>query len=174
MVESNEKMKVGGVFTVEQIRDGEVINKFDVHNLVVNEGLNHLLNSTLNGAAQITSWYIAPYEGNYTPVSTDTAANITANSTETTAYDEVTRVLWVPATAGSTAQSITNGSGTGAAKAVFTMNAAKTLYGVFFVSASAKSATSGTLFSALRFPAAVAVVATDVIQVTYTIQAVSS
>ena len=170
----NDLTRVGGVFEVEHIRDGKVIAKFDAHNLVVNEGLNHMLNVTLHGAAQLSTWYIAPFEGNYTPVAALTAATVTAAATESTAYDEATRVEWVEVTAGSTAQSITNGSGTGASKAVFTMNATKTIYGVFFVSASAKSATTGTLFSALRFPAAVAVVDTDVLNITYTIQAVSS
>jgi len=134
-------------------------------NIIVNQGLDHILDVILHAATQVTTWYIAPFEGNYTPVATDTAANITANSTESTAYDESTRVEYVEAAASS--QSITNA----ASVAVFTINDTKTMFGAFLVSASAKSATTGSLLAASRFATSRAVIAADVLQVTYTLTA---
>jgi hypothetical protein len=98
-----------------------------------------------HGSTQITTWYCGVFEGNYTPLATDTAATFTSAATECTAYDETTRQAFVEAT--STAGLITNA----ASKAVFTFNATKTIYGGFLASASAKSATTGSLLAAARF-----------------------
>jgi hypothetical protein len=162
-----DDLTVGGRFDFELVRDGEVIDRWSEHNIVVNEGLNHILGVEFNGATQIGTWYIGVFEGNYTPVATVTAATITAASTECTAYDEATRVAYDEAAPSS--QSITNS----ASKATFTFNATKTIYGAFLVSASAKSATSGTLFSAARFSSSKAVVDDDQLLVTYTLSASS-
>lgn len=162
-----DDLTVGGRFDFELVRNGEVIDRWSEHNIVVNEGLNHILDVEFHGATQISTWYIGVFEGNYTPVATVTAATITAASTECTAYDETTRVAYDEAAASS--QSITNS----ASKATFTFNATKTIYGAFLVSASAKSATSGTLFSAARFSSSKAVVDDDQLLVTYTLSASS-
>jgi hypothetical protein len=156
-----------GVYEGEHRRNGQVIERFTDYNLVTNEGLNKLLDVMFNGATQITTWYVAPFEGNYTPLATVTAATITSASTECTAYDESTRVEYVEAAASS--QSITNS----ASRATFTFNATKTIYGAFLVSASAKSATTGTLFSATRFSTSKAVVDNDELLLTYTFTASS-
>jgi hypothetical protein len=158
---------VGGVFDCELIRGGEVIDAWKTPNLVVNEGLNALLDIMFHGSTQITTWYIGLFEANYTPVATVTAATITAASTECTAYDEATRVAYNEAAASS--QSITNSAN----KATFTFNDTKSIYGAFLVSASAKSATSGTLFSAAQFSSAKAVEDDDQLLVTYTFNASS-
>lgn len=158
---------VHGVWRGEHVRNGKIIDEWEQPNLVVNEGLNALLDIMFHGSTQITTWYVGVFEGNYTPVATVTAATITSASTECTAYDESTRVEYVEAAASS--QSITNS----ASKATFTFNATKTIYGAFLVSASAKSATSGTLFSAARFGSSKAVVAADQLLLTYTFTASS-
>jgi allantoicase len=162
-----QDLRVAGLWTGEIVRDGKIIDSWEQPNLVTNEGLDALLNIMFAGSTQITTWYIAPFEGNYTPVATVTAATITAASTECTAYDEATRVAYVEAAASS--QSITNS----ASKATFTFNATKTIYGAFLVSASAKSATSGTLFSAARFGSSKSVVDDDQLLLTYTFTASS-
>lgn len=159
------KILLGGVFEHEVIRDGKSLGVYRDRNIVVNEGLNHILGVVFNQATQVATWYVGIFEGNYTPLATDTAANITANSTESTAYDEATRVAWVEAAP--SGQSITNS----ASKATFTMNATKTVYGAFLVSASAKSATTGTLVAASKFAAARSVVALDSLLLTYTFSA---
>ena len=160
-------IKVGGVFHVEHMREGRLIDEFECPNLVVNEGLNSILGIMFHADTQISTWYLGLFEGNYTPVAGLTAATVTSASTECTAYDEAARVAYNEAAAAS--QSITNSAN----KATFTINATKTIYGAFLVSASAKSATTGTLFSAARFASAKSVVATDQLLLTYTFTASS-
>lgn len=162
------QLAVGGKFTVEHRRKGETIDITEEPNLVVNEGLNKLLNVMFNGSTPITTWYVGLFEGNYTPVATLTAATVTANATETTAYASVTRPEYVEVA--STAQSITNS----ASRASFVFNATKTIYGAFLVSSSTKSATTGTLFSAARFSTSKSVVDTDELLLTYTFSASSA
>lgn len=159
---------IGGRFSAQHVRNGEVIDEFDFPNLVVNEGLNYLLDVMFHGVAPAATWYIGLFEGNYTPVASVSAATITSASTECTAYDEATRQEFNEAAA--TGQSITNAAN----RATFTFNASKTIYGAFLVSASAKSATSGKLFSAARFGSSKAVVDDDELLVTYTIGAASA
>lgn len=158
---------VGGVYHGQIVRDGRVIEEFEDHNLVVNQGLNSLLNIYFNGQTQITSWFLGLFEGNYTPVATLTAATVTGSSTECTAYGEATRPEFVEAAAAS--QSITNS----ASRATFTFNATKTIYGAFLVSDATKSGTSGTLFSAARFNSSKSVVSGDQLLLTYTFSASS-
>jgi hypothetical protein len=162
------ELKLGGVFEIEHWRKGELLSVEKVPNLVVNEGLNSILDIMFHGSTQITTWYVGLFEGNYTPVAGVTAATITAAATECTAYDESTRQAYVEAAA--SGQSITNS----ASKATFTFNASKTIYGAFLVSASAKSATTGTLFSAARFGSSKAVADDDQMLLTYTFAAASA
>jgi hypothetical protein len=135
------------------------------HNLMVDQGLNSLLDVHYHGTTQITSWYIGLFKGNYTPQASDTAANIAANATEATEYDESNRVDWVEAAASSKA--ITNSAN----KATFTINATVTIYGAFLVSTNTKSGTSGSLSAASRFGSARSLVDDDQLLVTYTISA---
>lgn len=165
---TSEAQSVGGTYFMEVVRDGRVIDRWSMHNMVCDQGLNFLLDVLLGATAKPTSWYVAPFEGNYTPVAGDTAATIVASATETTAYTEATRAAYSPAAA--SAKSITNA----ASKAVFTFNAAKTLYGVFLVTASAKSATTGTLLSVSRFDTPRTVANGDQLQVTYQFNAASA
>src|SRR5574343_2078399 len=159
----DDTIRVGGYFLGQHVRNGEVIDEWEDHNLVVNEGLNAALNIMFHGTTQITTWYIGVFEGNYTPVSTVTAATITSASTECTAYDEATRQAYDEAAASS--QSITNS----ASRATFTFNATKTIYGAFLVSNSTKSGTTGTLDAAARFGTAKSVVDDDQLLLTYTL-----
>lgn len=161
------KIKVGGVFTGQLIRNGVVIDEFQDHNLVVNEGLNRLLNVMFNGATQSSTWYLGVFEGNYTPVGTVTAATIASAATECTAYTATTRPEYTEAT--STAQSTTNS----AARASFIFNATKSIYGAFLISDNTKAGTSGYLFSAARFSGVKNVESGDELLLTYTFNASS-
>jgi len=156
-----------GRYHGQHIRAGRVIDEWDDANLVVNEGLNALLDIMFHGSTQITTWYMGVFEGNYTPVATVTAATITSASTECTAYASATRPEYTEAAASS--QSITNS----ASRASFVFNATKTIYGAFLVSTSTKSGTSGTLFSAARFSTSKAVESLDELLLTYTFTASS-
>jgi hypothetical protein len=140
------------------------------HNIVVNEGLDYFLDVALSDGTQLaaSTWHVGIYEANYTPLATDDASNISANSTESTAYDESERQDWTDA--GASSQSITNSAST----ADFTMNASKTIYGAFLIGgtgAQSPGGSTGTLVAASKFAASRAVVATDVLSVTYTLTA---
>jgi hypothetical protein len=161
---------IGGLYDVlglrhlnEIIVPSVVLSTEEVHNLIPTEGINYILGAALDGTSPISTWYIAPFEGNYTPVAGVTASSFTSSATESTAYDEATRVEWVPGAV--VAGSMSNS----ASKAVFTFNASKTIYGIGQLSVSAKSATTGVLVSIARFASSKAVVDDDVLNVTSTI-----
>ena len=167
-MEQEQSFDIGGKFSFELVRDGKVIDQWEEKNLVVNQGLNHLLNVQLGATAKVATWYVGLFEGNYTPTSEVTSATIKATATECVAYTEATRPEWVDAPAAS--QQITNSAN----KATFTINAAKTIYGAFLTSANAKDGTgdaAGVLFAATRFATSRAVIADDQLLVTYTVQA---
>jgi hypothetical protein len=138
--------KAGFKYLVEVIgADGFVRDREVIHNLMPVEGLNHLLGVALKSSAQVATWYVGLYEGNYTPVPGDTAAGFPTSATETTAYDETTRqVLTLGAVLSGAVDNSAN-------RAQFTLNATKTIYGGFISSSSAKSSTSGVLLSAVKF-----------------------
>lgn len=175
-----QQLILGGTFHCEHRRFKEyrvvggwekiyqTIDEWDVHNLVTNEGLNHLLNTEFDAGTPVTSWFIGIFQGNYTPLSTDTAANIASNSTECSSYTSPTRPAWTAAAASS--QSISNT----ASPATFTFNGSVTVYGAFLISNSTISGTSGTCFSAAQFGASKAVVNTDQLIITYTFNAASA
>jgi len=145
----------------------EKIDEWVVGNVCTAQGLNHMLDSTFHGSTQITAWYLLLFESNTTPADGTTYA--TPVFTESTAYDEVTRPAFTEAAASSKA--ITNT----AAKATFTMNDTKTIYGAALVGGGTDANTigdaagGGTMFCASKFSSSKAVVATDVLQVSCTI-----
>lgn len=163
-----DNLKVGGVFEFRHIRDGVEIDRWESKNIVVTQGLNYLLNAGLHNAVASGSWYVGIFSGNYTPISTDTAATIASNATESTAYTEATRPLWNEDEA--SGGSITNSAN----KATFTINASATIYGAFLVSDSTKAGAAGTLFAASRFAVPRTVAAEDQLLVTYTVQSTSA
>lgn len=160
--------EAGGVFETEHRRGGILLSRDISANILPTEGLNHMLDVVLHQATVVPTWYVALFEGNVTPTNTLTAATFTATCTETTAYAEATRVPYVEGTAsGGTTDNA-------ASRAVFTINATKTIYGGALISASAKSATSGVILAASKFSLARAVVAADELSVRYSISLTST
>jgi hypothetical protein len=157
-----------GRYHAEHFRAGRLIDEWDFDNIAVNEGLNYLLNAGLAAGSQITTWYLGLFSGNYTPVATDAAATIAANSTETSAYTAGARQQFVPVSA--SGQQVTNS----ASRASFTFNAGTTIYGAFLVSSSTINGTTGTLISAAQFGSAKSVSNTDQILLTYTFSLASA
>jgi hypothetical protein len=166
LAEKHHRIGMGGFFKVVHVREGQVIDEEEIHNIVVNQGLDHILGVEFTGVSQISTWYLAPFEGNYTPVATDTAASIVANATENTTYTASTRQTWVGAEA---SQIATNS----ASVATFTFNATKTIYGAFLISSGSKSSVSGILFAAAQFASPKPVVNTDQLLLTYSFTASS-
>jgi hypothetical protein len=150
----------------------ELIARDVKHNIIPNEGLNDMLDVWINGGSQVLSRYVALFSSDSTPATTWTSANFHGtNCTEWEGYNEAARQLWDVGAVSS--QSVDNS----ASKAVFTSTSTATLYGAAILSASAKDGTSdaaGTLYAATRFSASRSVVATDVINIQYTLSAVSS
>ena len=147
-------------YIVEHVREGVVIDSMDVTNLVPTQGLTHILDVVCKGGAQVPTWYIAPYEGDFTPSATDTAASLPAAAVECTAYAEAARQTWVEgAVSGGSVTNVDN-------RAEFTMNATKTIYGCWLSSVPTKGSTSGIALSVVRFPASKTYQSGDIMRIT--------
>lgn len=153
------------------------VNGLDVReddNIVVTEGLTHMLDVVLHGTTAVATWYFGLFSANVTPVNTWMAANFTANATEITSntegYSETTRQAFVEAAAA--AGSINNT----ASKAAFTIATATsiTVWGAGLLSSSVKGGTTGTLMSSAKFSAARTLYDTDVFNLGYTLSLTSS
>lgn len=136
---------VGRWIVVCRDRHGRIKWTDRIENLVVNQGLDHLLDVTLSAGSQITSWFVGLTDGTPTPAAGDTLASH-AGWTEVTAYDEATRQGWTDG--GVSGQSVDNSG----SPAVFTINANGTTVGGAFLT-SASSGTSGTLYAVGAFTA---------------------
>ena len=147
-------------YIVEHVRGGVVIDTSHETNLVPTQGLTHILDVVCKGGAQVPTWYVAPYEGNFTPSATDTAANLPAAAVECVAYAEAARPTWVEgAIAGGAVTNVDS-------KAEFTMNATKTIYGCWLASVSGKGSTSGLVLSVVRFAASKTFQSGDIMRIT--------
>lgn len=117
------------------------------HNLIVNAGLDYILDAGLSGGTPITTWYVGLTDGTPTPAAGDTSASH-AGWTEVTAYDEAVRQTWVDA--GVSGQSCTNA----ASPATFTIDTnGTTVGGAFLISVSTKGGSTGTLYAVGAFSA---------------------
>jgi hypothetical protein len=132
-----EGFKLGGIFTLECYdKNGLLKWEDNFHNLVVNEGLQHILDVEFSGTTQVTTWYLGLTDGTPTVAAGDTLASH-AGWTEETGYTG-NRQEWVEVR---TAQTMTNS----ASVAVFPITGTATIGGGFL--ASVATGTSGILFS---------------------------
>ena len=158
----NAAMRVGGVFHADCYdKDGNLKWSDVAKNLVVNEGLNHILNVQFHGTTQVATWYVGLKKAG-TPATADTLASHAAWA-EATGFTTGLRKEYTEATA--SGKSITNS----ASKASYAISATATIAGAFVCSVT--SGTSGILFSAADFTSARAVENGDTLEVTYTISA---
>lgn len=114
-----------------------------IRNLVTNEGLNHLLDVTLSGATQDTTWFVLLTDGTPTVAAADTLASH-GGWTEVTAYDEANRVAFVDG--GVSSQSCSNS----ASPAQFTIDTNSTTVGGAGL-CGVNSGTSGVLYAVGAF-----------------------
>jgi hypothetical protein len=166
---SGEEAKATGVYHIEcHDKDGNLKWSADSKNLVVNAGLAYMAGTALTSVTQITTWYIGLYGAgaSNTPAAGDTMASH-AGWTEVTDYSNSTRVAATFVTATTANPSVVTNA---ASPATFNINGTTTVGGAFLTSGSAKSGTTGTLFSAADFsaPGDRSVVSGDIISVTYT------
>ena len=166
---SGEQAQATGVYYVEcHDKDGKLKWSAESKNLVVNAGLAYMAGTALTSVTQITTWYIGLYGAgaSNTPAAGDTMSSH-AGWTEVVPYSNATRVAATFVTATTANPSVVTNS---ASPATFTINATSTVGGAFLTSGSAKSGTTGTLFSAADFaaPGDRSVVSGDILSVTYT------
>lgn len=138
--------------------DGRIKWIEQVRNTFVNAGLNYLLDSGFGGTEYLG------LKGSGTPNAADTMASHGTWS-EITAYSEGTRPTYSHAAAAS--QQITNS----ASKAIYSINATTTIYGIFCTTNSTKGGTTGTLISATDFASSKSADNGDTLEVTYTVTA---
>jgi hypothetical protein len=168
-LKAGEEAKATGVFEIKcHDKDGNLKWEAQSKNLVVNVGLQYMAGSALTSVTQITTWYLGLYGAgaSNTPAAGDTMSSH-AGWTEVVAYSNATRVAATFATATTANPSVVTNS---ASPATFNINGTTTVGGAFLTSGSAKSGTTGTLFSAADFaaPGDRSVVSGDIISVTYT------
>lgn len=165
----NEKVKAGGVFTVQCFdKDGNLKWTEENHNLVVNVGLQDMNTKYFSGSSYTAAWYIGLYGAgaSNTPAASDTMSSH-AGWTEVTAYSQSTRPACSFGTATTADPSVITNSGS---PATFSINGTTTVGGAFLTSDNTKSGTTGILFSASDFqsPGDRSVVNGDTLTVTYT------
>ena len=166
---SGEHAQATGKYYVEcHDKDGNLKWTAESKNLVVNVGLAYMAGTALTSVAQITTWYLGLYGAgaSNTPAAGDTMSSH-AGWTEVTDYSNSTRVAATFVTATTANPSVVTNA---ASPAVFNINGTTTVGGAFLTSGSAKSGTTGTLFSAADFgsPGDRSVVSGDTLSVTYT------
>ena len=167
----------GRVFT-KHYRDGMLIHECDQGgNTFTTEGMAYLLNVMFYTTAKAGSaiFCVGLFKNNVTPALADTAASrLGASGTygecQDADYDSPATNKPAYTIASTSTASCTNA----ASAASFTMNASITVYGAFLSTAAAKTATTGTLFCAKAFSSSRAVIADDVLSVTYVISCTTS
>lgn len=124
-------------------------------NLLVDQGIVHILNVVFGSTSKISTWYLAPFSGSSAPAAGWTAANVVSNATEITSttegYTETPRqtVTFVNATSSDQIDNY-------ASKCAFTIATATslTITGLFLSSVATRGGTTGTLISATKFTTA--------------------
>jgi len=156
--------KIGGFFTIKCFDSNGNLKWEDTnHNIVVNEGIQHILDVVFMGGTQKAHFYVGLISGTPTPSSTDTLASIT----EFSSYTEGARQEYVEGFNGTL--EITNNN----SKAIFSINGNGTIGGSFITDVD--SGTSGILIAENAFANGDRNVATgDTIEVQYDISGTSS
>jgi hypothetical protein len=153
-----------GKYHVQVFRPGVgLVYDFEIPNGITDEGLNHILGVEFHADTQVTTWYVGLVDNaSFSAFAAGDVMNSHAGWIEVTAYTESVRQTW--GAGASASRSITNAS-----PATFSINASKTLKGIFVTSNSTKSGTTGFLWSTAAFASTVAVINGDSVKVTYTV-----
>lgn len=154
-------------YLVECIKpDGKLRWREDVPNIVVNQGLDHVL-AVITTTGFVTNWFVAPAATAFTIAAADVATTAGVRAQFTAAYSEA--VLQTYVAGAIAAQSVDNS----ASKASFSINAATTLGGVFLLDSNNKTtpAEGAILFGGAAFSADRAVQSGDTLNIQITIGA---
>lgn len=141
----------------------------EVRNLVVNVGLNELLDKTFKGSGYTAAWYVGLVDNaSFSAIAAGDTMGSHAGWLESTAYSDGTRKAL---TLGTVASGSVDNS---ASKAAFAINGTATIRGAFVTTNSTKGGTTGTLYGAAAFAANRAVENGDTLNVTVTLTATAS
>ena len=158
----NYQMTEQGIYFPKQgiLAQGEYFDRINggewqtTHNLVVNEGLAHLLNVAMGTTAKPAGYYLALFSGATAPAANWTAANFSSVAAEivsmTEGYTNATRPQWTPQN--TTTNSIDNFNAV--AKVTIATSSQLTATGAAMLTNSTKGGTTGTLISASKYTAA--------------------
>lgn len=160
--EQSSGLRAGGVFKIEHVRDGEVIHTEVVPNIVLNTGLNYLLDAALSNGAQITNFYVSLYRNNYTAGATTSFADFLVAASEiSTQFSTAVRLAWGDNPVSS--QNIANATPIG-----FTATENTSVWGAFIVgNDNVLGSSTGTLIAATKFPAIRNLLNTDTLNISY-------
>lgn len=136
-----------GRFGWEVLDNGVVIARDTFTNGITLSGVNDMFDKYFLNGTTAAAWYFGLIDNAGFTAAADETDTMSSHSgwTETTAYDEATRVAWAPDNAAS--QIISNST-----LPVVTMNAATVVKGLFMTTDSTKGGTTGILFNT-GFPA---------------------
>lgn len=157
---SKVSVKMSSVYRVECWRAGSLIWVEEVPNLVVNTGLNDLLDKYFKGSAYTAAHFVG-LKATGSVAAGDTMASH-AGWAELTDYDEAARPGYTPGSV--SGQSVSNS----ASAAEFTINDTVTVDGAFLTTDDTKGGTTGTLYGAVDFASPRSVIDDDVLRVTIT------
>jgi len=159
-----EPFRPKGKFKIEHRgSDGVLKGVYEVPNGIVDVGLNHILETQFHSGSQVTTWYIGLIDNaSFSALANADTMASHAGWIESADYSEATRPAWTPGTASS--RQITNAS-----TVDFSINATKTIKGIFITTNNTKSGTTGTLWSTAAFGSTVGVANGDSLKVTYTL-----
>ena len=158
----NYQMTEQGIYFPKQgiLAQGEYFDRINggewqtTHNLVVSEGLAHLLNVAVGTTAKPAGYYLALFSGATAPAANWTAANFSSVAAEivsmTEGYTNATRPQWTPQN--TSTNSIDNFNAV--AKVTIATSSQLTVTGAAMLTNSTKGGTTGTLISASKYTAA--------------------
>jgi hypothetical protein len=164
-----DRFRVGGVFTIECLApDGTTRWSERAKNGVTGVALNSVLDVFLRAQTPAAGWYMGLIDNaGYTALATADTMGSHGGWAEVTAYNESTRPQWTAGAA--SGQSVVNATTTD-----FSINASKTVRGLFLVSDSTKGGSAGVLFATALFSSGNQTVNNgDTLKVTYTVSAAS-
>lgn len=140
------------------------------YNLITNEGLDNILDIYWGAVAKNANYFVGLIDAaSFTAIAAADVMNSHTGWLELSEYDEATReALTIVAAA---TQSVTNA----ASKAVFTINATKTIKGAFLTTNNVIDGTTGLLIGAVVFSGGDKVAASgDTLNVTVTLSSASA
>ena len=154
--------RIGGIFNVIcRDKDGNIKWQEEAHNLITNEGLDHILDVLLHGTTPVSPWYIG-LKNTGSPAAGDTLASH-AGWTENSNYAGDRKEFVEGAASSQSTDNVGN-------EASFAINAdAQTIAGAFLCSVA--TTTTGILLCAADFASSKSCDDGDTLEVTYTISA---